>query len=343
MLCIHSLQCMYWMKEYPSVFLICGNLFNMKSFFLIILLSALFINGVLAQEKKDTIDRYQSMETRYQKLKDSFRISNPFIPAVSSVMIKHRQIELNYFASLASANRYRDIGGNLQDINARQTYLYNTLQITYGISKDVRFNIGLDVNAAMGRIDEDPNSSVFKVFDESVTGNSRHAGAITSFAPRIRWMPFKNNYRFTIQSSVILPMPVNDAKQQVLGHSQIYFLSQFLYNLPLSERLYLFSQLSLQYGFKRANVPAVFYSPLSVYLSYYIPKKLILFGLMNYVPIFTKESKWTYSRYTVQAGGGIQYQVSKQILLNAYYATDLKGKNYPNMGSYTISFRFITL
>lgn len=315
----------------------------MKSFLLILLLLTLFIDVVPAQEKKDTADRYTSMETRYQKLKDSFRLSHPFIPAVSSVMIKPRQMEFNYFATLASANRYRDISGNLQDYNARLTYLYNTLQFTYGISKDARFNIGLDVNAAIGRIDEDANSSVFKVFDASAAGNSRQAAAITSVVPRIRWMPFKNNYRFTIQSSVILPMPVSDAKQEVLGRSQIYFQSQFLYNQPLSERLFLFSQLSLQYGFKRTNVPAVFYSPLSVYLSYYIPKKLILFGLMNYVPIFTKESKWTYDRYTVQAGGGIQYQLSKQILLNAYYATDLNGKNYPDLDSYTISVRFITL
>lgn len=315
----------------------------MKPFLLLILLLSLVISSVPAQEKNDTVDHYESMETKYQKLKDSFRLSHPFIPAVSSVMIRHEQIELNYFFSLASTTRYRDIGGNLQDYNARLTYLYNTLQFTYGISKHARFNIGLDVNAAMGRIDDDANSSVFKVFDASTTGNSKHAAAVTSVAPRIRWMPFKDSYRFTIQSSVLLPMPVSDEKQQVLGRSQIYFQSLFLYNLPLSERLFLFSQLGLQYGFKRTDVPAVFYSPLSVYLSYYVPKKLILFGLMNYVPIFTKANKWTYDRYTVQAGGGIQYQISRQILLNAYYANDLKGKNYPDLDIYTISVRFITL
>ena len=341
MLCIHFNICIQLNNILPFYFHLPKSFF-MKSYFLIILLMALFTTVIHAQEKGDTLTGAPSMEEKYQRLKDSARLTQPFIPSVSSVMIRHRQTELNYFVSLASANRYRDISGDLQDYNSRLTYLYNTLQITYGISKEARFNIGLDVRATVGRIDENANSSVFKVFDAKVDGNSRHASAITSVAPRIRWRPFKDNYRFTVQSSLILPVHVSAVKKQVLGNSQIYFLSQFLYDQPLSKRLFLFSQLGLQYGFQRKDVPEFVNTPLSVYLSYYVPKKLILFGLMNYVPFFTREDKWRYNRYTIQTGGGIQYQLSKQILLNVYYATDLKGKNYPDMNSYTLSARFIT-
>ncbi|RYZ97019.1 MAG: hypothetical protein EOO68_15920 [Moraxellaceae bacterium] len=158
----------------------------MKPFFLLIIFLLLLIGNMTAQVTTDTTVAYQSIEARYQKLKDSARLSQPFIPAVSSVMIKHDQIELNYFLSVASGNRYRDFDGNLQDYNVRLTYLYNTLQFTYGISKKDRFNIGLDVSAIMGRIDDNPNSSFLKVFDGSTTGNSRHTAAFTSIAPRIR-------------------------------------------------------------------------------------------------------------------------------------------------------------
>ena len=315
----------------------------MKSFVLIALLLYFFTSNTACQDKNDSTDRYQLMENRYQRLKDSFGVSHPFIPAVSSVMIKHRQVELNYFASLASANSYRTDAGDLMDINVNQSYLYNTLQITYGLSKNERFNAGIDINSVAGRIDQDRNSSIFKVFNPSVTGNDKYAFAVTSFAPRVRWRPLKKNYKFTIQSSVRLPTPINNEKQAILGSNQIYFLSQFLYNQPLSNRLFLFSQISLQYGFKRTNTAAVVFSPVSMYLSYYIPKKVILFALLNYVPIFINQNKWTISRYALQPGGGLQYQLSRQVLINAYYVRVVAGKNYPELAGYNISVRFITL
>lgn len=315
----------------------------MKPFILIALMLHFFTSNIVGQDKKDSADRYQLMENRYQRLKDSFRLSHPFIPAVSSVVIKHKQVELNYFASLASANSYRTDAGDLVDVDIKQIYLYNTLQITYGLSKNERFNVGLDINSVVGRIDQDRNSSIFKVFNPSITGNDKYAFAVTSFAPRIRWRPFKNNYKVTIQSSVSLPTAVSEEKQAILGTNQIYFLSQFLYNQPLSKRLFLFSQISLQYGFKRTNTPAVFYTPVSMYLSYYIPKKVILFALLNYVPIFTNQNKWTYSHYALQPGGGLQYQISRQVLINAYYVRVVAGKNYPELAGYNISVRCITL
>lgn len=296
------------------------------------------------QVKKDSIDdHYQILENRYQHLKDSFRVTHPFVPAVSSVILKYKQTELNFFTSLISANRYITDAGSLIDIAVKQIYLYNTYQITYGLSANRRFNIGLDLNTMAGRIDNDRNSSIFKIFNSSISGNNKYAFAITSIAPRIRWKPFKNNYKFTIQSSVSLPTSVSNEKQSVLGSNQIYFLSQFLYNYPLNNRLFMFSQVSLQYGFQRTKMSAIFYTPVSIYLSYYIPKKIILFTLLNYVPVFINQDKWAYSRYALQPGVGLQYQVSKQILINAYYARVIAGKNYPAIAGYNICMRVITL
>jgi opacity protein-like surface antigen len=313
----------------------------MKTCILIIFILHIFSHPILAQEK-DTTNHYIQLEEKYQRLRDSVSRLSPFIPAVSSVLINHHQLEANFFASIISANNYRDDDGHPGDLNARQTYLYRTLQATYGISRNARFNVGLDVNIIMGRIDQDRNSSMFKVFDTDVEGNSKHARAITSVAARIRWRPLKRNYNFTIQSSVSFPTGISREKQQVLGYSQIFLTSQFLYNQPLSERLFLFSQLGLQYGFKRDNAPAAFFSPVSLYLSYLIPRKTIPFILFNYIPMFSKDNSWSYSRYTMQVGGGLQYQITRQLLVNGYYANDIKGKNYPDFNTYSLSIRFVT-
>jgi hypothetical protein len=114
-----------------------------------------------------------------------------------------------------------------------------------------------------------------------------------------------------------------------------------LYNKPLSERIFVFSQLGLLYGFKKENVSSKFYPSLTGYLSYFIPKRTILFALINYTPFFMKENGWNYSASSLQAGGGVQYQISKSLLINAYYSNNIAGTNFQDFSSYIISVRYV--
>ena len=312
----------------------------MRRMLLTILILPFLVNCALGQDK-EADDHYKQLEEKYRRLRDSLSLLHPFIPAISSVMISKGQYEFNLFSSLATATRYWDADGNVGDLGARQTYFFSTLQVTYGVSRKSKFNVGLDVNSVIGRFDEDRNSSMFKVFNSSVEGQSRHASAITSIALRLRWRPLKRSYNFTIQTSVGLPISVSAEKQPVLGQSQFYFLVQLLYNQPLSRRLFLFTQYSIQYNFKRDNAPAILFSPVTTYLSFLIPRKIILFALLNYVPLFETERNWAY-RYTLQPGAGIQYQLSRSVLINGYYTNDIKGRNYPDFSAYNISLRFVT-
>jgi hypothetical protein len=314
--------------------------YNTKLLLLIIIVSLIVANKTFAQNEKS--EYYNQIEKKYKKLKDSLARVYRLIPAVSSVMVNHKQFEVNFFNSLISANRYRDANMHLNSLNARETYFYSTVQLTCGVSKNARFNVGIDINSVFGRIDQDENSSLFKVFNSDIEGNSRYARSITSVSSRIRWRPLKNNYKFVVQSSLNFPTGISIEKQSVLGYSQVYFVSQFLYNQPLSKRLFLFPQLSFQYGFKNNQAASVYYLPLSLYLSYLVPQKTILFVLTNYVPIFSKENNFRYNSFTLQLGGGVQYQFSPYFLVNAYYANNINGKNYGDFESYNLGFRYIT-
>lgn len=306
----------------------------MRSFMFTLLLLNCVASYTLGQNEKDKGEHYRKLEDKYQQLKDSL-IYNSFTPAVSSVMLKKGQTEINLFNTVMSANRYRDDNADLSDISFRDTYLYNTLQVNYGVSVNERLNFGLSIGSATRRIDQDRNSSMFKIFNSSARGNSQYASAITAITPRIRWRPLKRNYNFTMLGGISIPTSVSTKKQNILGQGQVNLMTQFLYNQPLNERLFLFSQLSLQYGFRRANTPAVFYSPLSAYFSYFLPRKTIVFALLNYIPILTNEN----NRYTFQGGGGIQYQISRIVLINGYYTNDLVGRNYGDFNSYSLSLR----
>lgn len=293
-------------------------------------------------EKMDSIDHYSQLEERYQRLKDSLSISRVIVPAVSSVLLNNKQIEVNLFNSILSANKYRNDFGNLSDLNVRNTYFNSSLQFTYGLSKKARWNIGLDVFSSFGRIDNDINSSILKVFSSNVEGNSKYAKALTSISPRIRWKPFRRNYHYTIQGSVMLPIPMSTEKKDILGQNRTYILTQFLYNQPLTERLFLFAQLALQYGFKKGDMSSIFYPPLTGYLCYLLPEKTILFSLFNYIPIYSKKENWISDGFTLQIGAGLQYTISKNILIIGYYSKDIKGRNYQDFGSCNIGIRFIT-
>lgn len=313
----------------------------MKAAIIVVLLVHFSISLVLSQDKKQE-ENYQRLEEKYQRLKDSSSALQPLMPAVSAIALRHDQIEVNLFTSLISANRYRNDKGSLVGLGMRQSYFYSTVQLTYGLSKSGRFNAGIDLNSIIGRLDQDKNSSVLKVFNSHVEGNSRYATAITSFSPRIRWRPLKHNYNFTIQNSLVIPVPVNAQQKIVFGKGQYYFTTQLLYNQPLAKQLFLFSQIGLNYGIKNGNTPATFYSPVAIYFSYLIPRRIIVFTLCNYLPVFSNQNGQYDYRSTFQAGGGIQYQLSKMLTLNGYYANDIAGKNYSDFNTYSISFRLAT-
>jgi hypothetical protein len=314
----------------------------MKSFVFIVsifLFSPFFAIG--QDEKKDVSESYNKLVKRYEAMKDSLSKVNPLLPAVSSVMMNKNQLEVNLFNTILSATRARNIYGDLYDLNARSTYLYNTLQFTYGISENARWNLGLDLNLTSARIG-DNNSSMFEVFSSNVEGNSQFARAITSMGPRIRWKPFQDNYRVTLQSSILFPALKDEDIKYLLGKNQVYFQSQLLYNFLPNDRFFLFSQLGFQYGFKNEDVSTKFYPALTGYGVYYIPRKTILFSIINYTPFFMNETQWEHFANALQIGGGMQYQISKNILINGYFTKCIWGTNYPHFSSYTIGLRFVT-
>ena len=141
----------------------------MKSFISILLFLLLFGFSGSAQDST-TDDHYKQIEEKYRHIRDSLSLLHPLIPAVSSVVLHYQQLEIIFYNSLITADKIRNNQGELTDLGLRVSYFYSTLQFTYGVSKNSRFNVGLDVNAIAGRVDENESSSPLKVFDTQVRG-----------------------------------------------------------------------------------------------------------------------------------------------------------------------------
>ena len=311
----------------------------MKSIILTLVAISVFAFCVSAQDSASDA-HYKQIEEKYRKMRDSLLKLHPLIPAVSSVVMNYQQVEIIFYNSLITASKTRNNQGDLTPLGVRVSYLYSTLQATYGISKNSRFNVGLDVNLRAGRVDPDENSSPVNIF------NSSQATAVASIGPRIRWRPFKGDYRFTVQSSLSFPTGISSANEKVIGVNRIIFQAQALYNQPLSKRLFLFTQATILYSGQKSYNPEEFLTPISAYLSYLIPKKTIIFAVFNYVPIFYNNldnKDWYYYGYTFQIGAGLQYQISQRFLVNGYYTRDLVGRNYQGFNNYNLSVRYASL
>src|SRR5262245_11600256 len=145
----------------------------MKSLVLLVPLILIFISRSSGQvEPNKSEEDSIKLEEKYRQLKDSSALLYPSVSAVSSVLVKKDQYEVNFYNSLYSANRFRDDDGDLNDYNFRETFFYSNLQVNYGISKDARLNVGMGLQYVLGRFDNDRNSSMFKVFGSDDEGNS---------------------------------------------------------------------------------------------------------------------------------------------------------------------------
>lgn len=302
-----------------------------------------FVISATGQDKNTgRQNNYDQLVQRYENMRDSLLKLNLLLPGVSSVMMNKNQLEINLYNTILSANKARNNNGEIFDLNTRSTYLRNTLQLAYGISNNLKWNAGLEVNLTTARIDNDTQSSMFKVFNSTVAGNSRFARGITSIAPGIRWKPFQKNYNFTIQGSLLIPIINNIQKESLLGTKQFYFQSQFLYNFQADEHIFLISQLGFQYGFQYDDVSTKLFPNLGSHVAYYIPSKTIVFALINYSPFFMNEDSWKFTSDALQIGGGVLFQICKNMTINGYYTNFIRGKNYLHFNSYSIGLRFVT-
>lgn len=310
------------------------------AFFLLILVSFLYKNGY--SQNKDAQKSYKNLEEKLKHYKDSISLVHPPIPAVSSTLLSKGQLEVGLFNGLISANQFRNSEKKLIDLSARQTYYYGLLQLTYGTSKSARLNMGIDINFNAARIDSDPKSSPLAVFGSNTNEFDRSAKAIGAVGPRIRWRPFKKSYRFTVQSSVWFPTVGSPSKQQFLGISRVYWITQLLYNQPVGKSWFLFSQLALQYGFQnKANTSSQAVTPATAYVCYLIPKKTVLFALLNYTPVIDINQGLAVIAQASQYGFGIQYQFSKHCLINTFYSDYFAGRNYADYKGYNMGLRML--
>lgn len=258
-----------------------------------------------------------------------------------SALLKKGQVEIQIFNNLYSQTKFRDAEGIKQSSGQRESW--NTMQFTfnYGISKSGRFNLGLDVNLrSTSRGNLDSYAAEIYRFKQ----DAQNRTTISSLGPKIKWNPFRKIPKFSIQST--LTIPVSDSLETKknrpwLDHHKYTWWTQLFYDKPIGDKYQLFAEVdflfrtptfSKEYDFTQSSLS----TPISLFFSYFPTRKSTIYVQYQYAPTIT-----SFPDYFMQAGLGGKYQIFPKLQLELSYTNFFAGQNNGAGNTYNVGLRYI--
>jgi hypothetical protein len=209
----------------------------------------------------------------------------------------------------------------------RETYFTSTIDIFTGISKTNNLNVGLLFEIRSNAVNGLDASEVFK-FKNNPFKSTRTG--LTSFAPAVKFNPFKQVNNLTIQSAFHIPLVKNESVNSVyLDQNGYIFQNRFLYDYTFSgDEFQLFAELNTEFNFgdkedSFANNSLVL-AP-SIFLSYFPSQKFTVLVLAQHAQRIDLGNDFPQD-YSV-LGAGAKYQLTKVVNIEALYTKFVRGSN----------------
>lgn len=269
---------------------------------------------------------------------DSLIVGDRITPAVSSVMMPKGYLEVILNNSLLTANQFFASDGDQYSFpggGKRDSYFFNTLQLTRGLSSSGRFNAGIDISYRTGRTDSDPESSPTKVLGNSSDGLIRYERAFTSIGVRTRYIPFANIRNLVVQHTFYIPISGGSQESTFLGDSRYALNSQLLFNQFIGRKTFLLSQLDFFVRLEEGMQKTDYTVPLNIFAAYLVTKSILPFVQLG------ASRSWfegfTTASYTY--GAGLQYQFTTMFNINFFYNDVFAGKNYSDWKGFNLGVR----
>ncbi|OIP84916.1 MAG: hypothetical protein AUK44_00905 [Porphyromonadaceae bacterium CG2_30_38_12] len=260
-----------------------------------------------------------------------------------SVLLGKGNWEYKLFNNLYTQTANFDANGNRQQNANRANYFSAINQFLYGVSPTLNVGFDLWVKSVHNGTAE---SSALDLFAFPNDANSRTA--ISGFGPKIKFAPFKNLTKLSLQSTFLIPVATDlEGKtngQPYLSDDSYIWINQFFYDQPIGTKFQLFFQVAPWFYFKRqpqaAGVSRVAFSnPVSVFFSYYATDRISFYVQNEYWPSFGTPF---ISSAFLQNGIGMKYQLIKGLLeAEALYTKFTVGKNAGAGETFNVGFRLI--
>ncbi len=264
-------------------------------------------------------------------------------------LLKKGQLDITLFNSIYTESQSNWMGVDYNGF--RTTFASSLLQFTYGVSKNARVNIGIDVNlksSATNRQDSYTNITT----PLRLQNNDSMRFGVAYIAPKIKISPFRGANDFSIQSSFITSFAKHPE-----GGNGLYWLewdrhiwwNQFFYSTMFAnDKLQLFMEADLLFRFaKRKTQTSHLDLPISAFLSWFPQPKLTIYVMSQHVPRFVYNNgnpsinDWVIGANYTQSGLGLKYQILPSMNLEFLYTNFWRGVNNGTGETFNIGLKYI--
>ncbi|MUU78776.1 transporter family protein [Winogradskyella endarachnes] len=208
----------------------------------------------------------------------------------------------------------------------RETFFTSTLDVFTGVSESSNFNVGLLLEFRSNVIADRDALDVFSFDGETGTARS----GFTSFAPAIKFNPFKNVSNFTVQTAFHIPLVDNESEDGVfLDQKGFIFQNRFFYDYTFpSGDWQIFTELNTEYNFGKKEDSfannSLNLTP-GVFLSYFPSDKFTVLVLAQHSQRIDTGND--FEQDFTALGGGFKYQLTKVLNIETLYTNFVRGNN----------------
>ncbi|MDT0606732.1 hypothetical protein [Croceitalea rosinachiae] len=204
----------------------------------------------------------------------------------------------------------------------RQNFFTSTLEAFTGVSQNKRVNLGAIVEFRA-------NGRDFILGDGS--SERRTTSGITSIAPAIKFVPFKNVGNFSILSAFSIPLVGDEVDDNgvFLDQNGFTWQNRFFYDYTFpGKKWQLFTELNSELNFgdqeKSFANNSLNLSP-GIFLSYFPSSKFTVLALAQHTQRLDLGND--FKQNFTALGGGAKYQLTKELNIETLYTNFVRGEN----------------
>ncbi|MBL4656753.1 MAG: hypothetical protein JKX73_02045 [Flavobacteriales bacterium] len=257
-----------------------------------------------------------------------------------SLLLAKGQTEIKVFNNLYTQTAFYNSRGEKQDLGERSTFFTSINQVLVGMTPKI--NVGVMVFLRAVSL-ANPSSSPFSVLQFK---NGPNARTTVNFAgPTVRFAPFSQNKHISFQSTFLM----TTAKDQegvnndspFLDFDKHYWWTQVYYDKLLPNNFVLFLEADLVVRIDKSEPlkQSFVYNPLKVFFGRFMGSNWGIYVMTEWAPFWG--DKELLAAYYMQTGGGIKYQVLKNLELEAVYTVFPTGKNSGAGKTFNFGLRFL--
>lgn len=208
----------------------------------------------------------------------------------------------------------------------RETFFTSTLEAYTGVGNNNRVNLGLILEFRSNTV---ADRGLLEVFSFDGDRNTARSG-FTSFAPSVKFVPFKKVNNFSIQSSFFIPLVDNETEEGVfLDQNGFIWQNRFFYDYTFTGgKWQLFSELNSELNFgdeqKSFANNSLRLTP-GIFLSYFPSSNFTVLALVQHAQLIDLGNE--FSQDFTALGGGLKYQLTPELNVEALYTNFVRGND----------------